>query len=327
MKKGIKALLIILTVVTVLASGVTFNVCYRSDPDGFIYHQHSNPFISSDGSTQISAHRSGGGIAPEESLAAFRNCVENGSFSVDVFEFDLHITKDDVLILLHDNTLDRTTDSREVFGVKNARPEDYTYEELRRLNIGAHFTDAEGNMPYAGLSGDSVPEDLRILRVDDILDYLESTGHYNYIIEIKNGGELGKRGVDILYEILKERDLLDDTVFGTFQKEVSEYVDAVHPDLPRSASIKEVVAFYFAALTGKEDFQANYTALQVPFNMPLRMLLNLGTTRIINYAHEKDIAVQYWTVNREDEIRYLISIGADCIMTDYPDLMYSITNE
>ena len=57
------------------------------------------------GKTQISAHRSGGGIMPEETLKAFRNCAENPEFKIDVFEFDLHITKDDVLVLLHDDTL------------------------------------------------------------------------------------------------------------------------------------------------------------------------------------------------------------------------------
>ena len=63
-------------------------------------------------------------------MMAFCNCAENPGFSIDVFEFDLHITADDHLVLLHDDTLDRTSDSEKVFGEKNARPEDKTLAEL-----------------------------------------------------------------------------------------------------------------------------------------------------------------------------------------------------
>ncbi len=322
-----RILLSVLAVIAVIVGAACLSAAYRSDPDSFVYHQHTNPFISSDGTTQISAHRSGGGIAPEESMAAFKNCIENPHFNVDVFEFDLHITKDGVLVLLHDDTLDRTTDSEKVFGIKKARPENYTYEELRQLNIGAHFVDNDGKQPYADLTGDALPDELRIVRLEDVLDYLESCSSFNYIIELKNGGENGKKGVDILYRVLKERHLLERTVFGTFQAEISQYVDDTYPDLNRSASIKEVLAFYWYALTDRKTIDVSYRALQIPYNMPYRLLVNLGTTRVINYAHKHDIAVQYWTINQPEELRYLSSIGADCIMTDYPNELYSITNQ
>ncbi len=56
-----------------------------------------------------------------------------------------------MLVLLHDDTLDRTSNSAEIFGKEEARPEDYTYEELRQLNMGAKFTDEDGNTPYANI--------------------------------------------------------------------------------------------------------------------------------------------------------------------------------
>ena len=326
-RKGLKAFIIIAALLAAIITANCLSASYRSDPENFIYHQHTNPFISSDGSTQISAHRCGGGIAPEESMAAFKNCIESPNFNVDVFEFDLHITKDNVLVLLHDDTLDRTTDSKEVFGVSKARPENYTYEELRQLNIGAHFINNDDEMPYADLSGDDVPDELRIVRLENVLDYLESQGSFDYIIELKNGGELGKKGVDILYSVLKERGLLEHTVFGTFQGEISRYVDETYPDMNRSASIREVITFYGYALTNKKDIAVPYKALQVPYNMPYRLIVNLGTTKVINYAHEHDIAVQYWTINEPKELSYLSSIGADCIMTDYPDELYIIANQ
>ena len=322
-----KVLCVILAIILVIAFEKVISVNWHSNPKNIVEYQSDNRYIATSGYPFVSAHRCGGGIMPEESMMAFENCVKNKDFNVDVFEFDLHITKDEQLVLLHDDTLDRTTDSLEVFGVEEAKPEDYTYDELRKLNIGAKFEDENGNMPYADLHGDDIPDTLKIVKVDDILDYLMANGDYDYIIEIKNGDELGKKGVDILYQILYDRDLLDKVIFGTFKEEVSFYVDEKHPDLKRSATINEVLDFYKAAMTDRKDFKVNYIALQIPYNMPYRMVVNLGTTRVINYAHKHNIAVQYWTINDENQLKYLSSIGADCIMSDYPDKLYSIIHE
>ena len=99
-----------------------------------------------------------------------------------------------MLVLLHDDTLDRTSNSAEIFGKEEARPEEYTYEELRQLNMGAKFTDEDGNMPYANIDKDEVPDDIKILRIEDVLDYLTSVGNYDYIIEIKKQRRIGNEG-------------------------------------------------------------------------------------------------------------------------------------
>lgn len=321
---GKKILCVILAILLAFIVGDTISVNWHSNPDNIKTYETDNKYINTTGTPYVSAHRSGGGIEPEESMVAFRNCIENPDFNVDVFEFDLHITKDDVLVLLHDDTLERTTDCEDVLGDAEAAPENYTYEELRQLNIGAKFENESGEMPYADLKGDAVPDDLRIVRVEDILDYLMANGDFDYIIEIKNGGDLGCKGVDILYQILKERNLLDDVIFGTFHEEVSFYVDDNYPDFKRSATINEVLEFYSAALKNDKDFEAKYIALQIPYNMPWRIAANLGTAKMINYAHEHNIAVQYWTINSEKQLAYLASVGADCIMSDYPDKLYDI---
>lgn len=327
-KKGLKIFLtVLLSVIAVIVVCEVISCNYHSKPESIVEYECSNPYIVSTGTPQVSAHRSGGGIMPEETMKAFRNCAENAEFSVDIFEFDLHITKDNILVLLHDDTLDRTSDSTEVFGEEDIRPENYTYEELRTLNMGAKFEDENGNMPYADLHGDDVPNDLRILRLEEVLEYLTAAcPNADYIIEIKNGGELGKKGVDILHSVLSEMGLLDDVVFGTFHEEISHYVDEAYPDMVRSATIKEVLAFYKAAVTDDEDFSPSYIALQIPYNMPFRLVANLGTATVVNYAHKHNIAVQYWTVNSEKDLRYLSSIGADCIMTDYPNILYDVNN-
>ncbi|MCC8073497.1 MAG: hypothetical protein LIO62_05165 [Clostridiales bacterium] len=324
-KKKFKPLLIIVCVILVIAIIMTIAGNYKSNPASVIDYDTTNPYILE--STDISGHRSGGGIAPEETMMALKNCAENQDFSIDVFEFDLHITSDDVLVLLHDDTLDRTSDSETVFGEEDVRPEDKTYEELRTLNMGAKFETDDGEMPYADLDTEEVPDDLKILSVEEALDYLTSQGDYKFIIEIKNEGDLGKKGVDILYRILDERDLVDRVVFGTFHKEVSEYVDENYPLLTRSTSIAEVLEFWVAALTDSDSYEPPCSVLQIPYCAPYKQLgLNIATATVINYAHEHNMAVQYWTINDEDDMEYLVSIGADCIMTDYPDVLYNVKN-
>lgn len=322
-KKKMIILIFCLTLIVSLGTLVNIAGFHRSDPEQIKTYDSTNPYILS--STDISGHRSGGGIAPEETMMAFKNCAENDEFSVDVFEFDLHITKDNVLVLLHDDTLDRTSDSEEVFGEKNVRPEDKTYDELRKLNMGAKFENEAGETPYANLKGDDVPDHLKIPRLEEVLDYLDTVGDYKFIIEIKNDGDLGRKGVDILYRILTERDLLDKVIFGTFHGEISEYVDENYPDMTRSTGIAEALAFWEAALTDSDTYDPPCSVLQLPYGFPFQNLgMNTGTATMINYAHEHNMAIQFWTVDDEEDMEYLISIGADCIMTNYPDVLYKV---
>ena len=285
----------------------------------------TNPYITAE-KALVSAHRSGKDIAPENTMAAFINCIESEDFNVDIYEFDLHITKDGQLILLHDNTLDRTTNSAEHFGEEGVKPSEKTYAELRELNFGENFENADGEYPYRGLRGDDIPDELRAVLLEDVLDYLESNGSFQYIIEIKDAGENGKKACDELYRILKEKELLEDVVFGTFNPDVTAYADKNHPDMLRSASIPEVLAFYLLSGYGIDvdsDF-FKYEALQIPSER--FGLIYLNTDRIINYAHRHNIAVQYWTINEAEEVEYLNSIGADCIMSDSPDMAYDVIN-
>ena len=158
------------------------------------------------------------------------------------------------------------------------------------------------------------------------MTYLESCGEYGYIIEIKNSGETGLKAADILYETLKKYDALQRTVVGTFNNEVTAYMDETYPDMQRSAGVNEVIRFYLCSLVswpvGEDAF--NFVALQIPTT---DYTINLGTSRVVNYAHKHDIAVQYWTINDNSEMARLQSIGADAIMTDVPDLGAQVLNQ
>lgn len=316
-----RILLCLLLLAALIAALLFAAYRHRSSPSAVRRYETTNPRIT--GRTEVSAHRSGAGIFPEETMMALLACARQKETPVDCFEFDLHLTKDGVLVLLHDDELDRTSDSEAVFGRRGVTAREMTYEELRALNMGAKFTDETGAQPYAHLHGESVPDDLRIVRLEDALDALEAEGSYSYIIEIKDGGEDGMRGVDLLYGVLQARGLVPRVAFGTFHGEVSDYVDARYPDLMRGAYAGEVLEFYLAALTNRKDYAPRCRVLQLPFgDAKESKCMNLGTAQVINYAHAHDMAVQYWTINREEDMDYLLSLGADCIMSDYPDRLW-----
>ena len=215
---------------------------HKSNPKNRIIYETTNTDIYQD--TRISAHRSGAGVYPAETMLAFEACLNN--FNVDYFEFDLHITKDDVLILLHDATLDRTSNCEEVFGETNVYPETKTFAELQKLNMGIKFVDDNGNTPYKDIQDEEILSKLKIVSLDQVLDFLTSKGSFKYLIEIKNKGELGKRAADLLYEVLKQRQLFDDVILGCFNKDVPKYVDMKYPEIKRGANIDEIIDFVIA---------------------------------------------------------------------------------
>lgn len=291
--------------------------------DTYQAYATDNKYITELGTTLVSAHRSGAGIFPENTMMAFEGCINSDTFKTDVFEFDLHITSDDELIVLHDNTLDRTTNAVEFFGNEDIRPENYTYDELRNLNFGESFKTDDGETPYKGLRGDDIPENLRVAKLDDVFDYLESNGNFDYIIEIKNSGELGEKAADRLYDILSRMNLLDRVIVGTFHANVTKYLDENYSDMARSASITEVLSFYFNSLLNwdKNENFYKFEALQIPKGASI---IDLATARLVNYAHRHNIAVQYWTINDTETMEKLKEIGADCIMSDVPDVAYDV---
>ena len=297
------------------------------------YPDSDNPYISEYLSPDISAHRSGAGIAPQNTLMAFENIIANqDTLGVSTLEFDVQITADGELILLHDLTYDATSNAVEAFGKKNNYASSITFEEAQVLNMGENFK-GDGSYPYRGLRGNDIPYNLRVAKCDDVIDYIEENcgnKEYRYVIEIKSIGSNGKKAVDKLYSIIAERNLHDRFIWSTFAPDVSSYMKSRYPEISRTADAIEAVQFYFYFRMNWElsDVSPSYVALQIPYgSSAFDNLINLGTKEMLNYAHKNNIAVQYWTINNEDEVMTLTKNGADCIMTDYPEMASEAVNK
>ena len=324
----LRILVIIIAIVVLLAAFYAILLTEAEHTAVESYEGTTNPLITEYGEFTVSAHRSGGEIYPENTLRAMESCIRDIP-ELDYFEIDVQLTSDGELILLHDDTLDRTTNACEAFGTDDNKVYDHTYAELYELNFGESYTAEDGSLPYAGLRGSDIPEDLRALRLADALDYTEANapeGHsYYYIIEIKDSDDIGRAATDELFRILEERDLVDRTIVATFNGEITEYFDSNYPESIRSASVSEVAQFYFDSLLGITH-EYKFQILQIPTSY-VGGIINLATPKLINHAHKNNIAVQYWTINDENTMKQLISAGADSITTDDPVLAFSLREE
>lgn len=287
-----------------------------------------NPYMSEYLDPDIAAHRSGAGLAPQNTLMAFENIIEQSdALGVDILEFDVQITKDGELVLLHDLTYDDTTNAAEAFGRKFVTASSVTLEEAQALNLGENF-ELNGEFPYRGLRGEQIPYNLRVVTCDEIIDYVEANSKdkkYTYSIEIKSIGINSYKAVDKLYSIITERNLEDRVIWSTFAPDTSAYMKMKYPEISRTADAIEAIQFYFYFRMNwnLQDVSPSYVALQIPYgSSALDNIINLGTREMLNYAHKNNIAVQYWTINSEEEVKLLAENGADCIMTDYPQMAY-----
>lgn len=289
------------------------------------YKNTDNSDILPLGETEVLAHRSGADLAPENTMMAFQNIIRHkDDFKIYGFEFDLHLTKDGEIIILHDDTLDRTSNSEEHFGKDGIMPCDISIDELDKLNMGEKFKAPDGSYPYKGLRGNDIPGNLHPIKLSDVFNYLKPYGSYTFTVDIKNDGETGLKAADTLYKILNNYNMLEKTAVASFHKSNIKYLDEKYPDITRSATIHEVVKFYFQSFFNIPHKEFKFKYLHIPYK---DYFFNLGTTRLVNYAHKHNIAVQYWTINEPKIMKKLQSVGADAIFTDVPDLAYKVLKD
>ncbi len=302
----------------------------------------NNPFLKSD-QTMIVAHGGGQFEFPDNTLEAFYN-----AYAVDpnvVMEMDVNITKDGVVILSHDRTLDRKTNlqnaliseinytdlvSEEVnFGFENIIiPPDNGFnvsgELIRYTNyLNQHVTPLDVAYPE-GISARH-PEKFLVTTLEDMLVAFPNS---LMSIEIKQQGDLGLSALDAVVELLDQYDAFGRVVLVSFHIEV---VDAFKT-LQREKEIfyyapqnNGVALFYFLSRAGLSLFHfENPALLAIPTSFSV---FDLTQRTFMKAALNHGLALHYWTINDEDVMRELIAKGADGIMTDRPTLLRQILDE
>ena len=117
-------------------------------------------------------------------------------------------------------------------------------------------------------------------------------------------------------------------MIGTFHDEIEQELKDKYPDLYRGAPTGTAAGFVITQMLGVNLFNGgDFACLQIPTSYDVGITINLDRSTYIDRAHRRNIAVQYWTINDPDEMRMLIEMGVDCIMTDDPVLLKQILEE
>ena len=298
-----------------------------------------NPFQVGKGSLpMIAAHRGGGANNPENTLLAFREAVK--TIGVEILESDLYLTKDGYLVYNHDSYIDETCNINGDISLEAVEAlcedkanrhyiSDMTLAELRQYNFGYYFEDANGQRIYK--DAENFEEmGLQIATVDQLFaEFYQDYPDLMFIVEIKNKGEQGKEAARILSETLEQYPgYKDQIVIGTFHPEIENELKEKYPHLLRGASTGSARSFVLTQYLGVNLFDnSDFSCLQIPLSYDIGVEIRLDTKTLIRRAHRRGIAVQYWTINDADEMRMLIEMGVDCIMTDDPMLMKQVLEE
>jgi glycerophosphoryl diester phosphodiesterase len=247
----------------------------------------------------VYAHRGGAALRPENTIAAFDHGVACGA---DGLECDVHLSRDGVVVVHHDETLERTT------GVAG-QIADRTADELARLDAGFTFRpDGDGAFPYRA-SGLGIPR---------LRDVLRRYPAMRFIIELKaTDPELAYRTIDEI----RAASAVDRTALGSFYWRVLNAARTYEPRIPTGASQEETRWALYRSWVGWPLGRTRYREFQVPERYGMTTIVS---PRFVTHAHRSGLAVKIWTVNDEPDMRRLIAWGADALISDRPDLAVSV---
>lgn len=243
----------------------------------------------------VYAHRGGSRLRPENTIAAFDHGLAVGA---DGLEFDVRLSRDGVVVVHHDQTLERTTNAQGPVAALTAA-------ELSRLDAGAHFPG------FAGAVGG----------VPTLRDVLRRYATAAIIIELKlNEPELVHRTIDEI----RAADAVDRVAVGSFGTRVLRAARASEPRIRTGSSREETRLFLYRSWCRIPVRHPRYQELQVP---EMAGSTRVVSPRFVRYAHEAGCAVKVWTVDEETDMRRLLSWGVDAIISDRPDIAVRVVRD
>jgi glycerophosphoryl diester phosphodiesterase len=296
-KRSILILFAAPALAVLLAGCVFYLVLSRSK--GEVVPEHIY-FQKDAGRMLVIAHRGGAGLWPENTLYAFERASAMG---VDVIETDVRATADGELVIFHDDGLERTTDGAGRVGA-------LTLAELKRLDAAYRFSpDGGRSFPLRG-KGVTVPT---------LREVFAALPQMRFNIEPK---QTAPSIAAPLCRLIREQGMADRVLLASFNGSTLAEVRRECPEVATSAATGEVARFLTLHSAGlAASYSPDMQALQVPEHAGA---LHVLTRDFVEAAHGRNLRVHAWTVNAEGDMRRLIEIGVDGIMTDYPDRLMKV---
>jgi glycerophosphoryl diester phosphodiesterase len=251
----------------------------------------------------VIAHQGGDGVWPGDTMFAFEKAVEIGS---DVLEMDAHITQDSRIVLMHDETVDHTTDGTGLI-------EDMSLDELKRLDAGYDWSTDDGvTFPFRG-------QGIQVPTLDEVF---QKFPQLRYVIEIK----LTQNPIDKpLCDLIRQYQMQDKVLVASFHDVAMKNFRSTCPEVATSASRTEVRNYVLLSKAFLWGFYfPKFQTIQPPWNPEDSLGIQIMTARFIRESHAKNIRVEPWTVNDPQLMKLDIDWGVDGIITDRPDLMVDV---
>jgi glycerophosphoryl diester phosphodiesterase len=250
-----------------------------------------------DGRVTVIAHRGASVHAPENTLAAFARALESGA---DALEMDVRLSADGVVVVIHDATVDRTTD-----GTGDVAA--LTLAELRALDAGARFRADGGGYPYRGTG----------VRIPTLAEVLDGFPAVPLVIEMKRGA--GGDVAAAVAAVLTERGAVDRVVLASFDASLLRAARSRAPGVATAADGREAATFHLLRWVGQHRWHRRRAEMLM---VPERFAgLDLATPATLAAAHRVGMELHVWTVNDEEAMRGLARIGVDGMLTDDPGLL------
>jgi glycerophosphoryl diester phosphodiesterase len=260
------------------------------------------------------AHQGGAWEGPSSTLHAIAAALAHGATAV---ELDVHATKDRHLVVCHDETVDRTTNGQGLIC-------ELTLDELRRLDNAYWW--APGADVSPGLNDDAyplrgrAPDDatLGVATLDAVLEALEGV---LVNLDIKQTAPQVEPYEALLAATLRRFGRGDDTIVASFSDPAIASFRREAPELPTSLATLETAEFYRAVHAGEPVAATTAIALQVPATFGEVTVVD---DRFVEGAHAAGLAVHVWTVNDRDEMRRLVDLGVDGVISDTPTALAEV---
>lgn len=254
---------------------------------------HTPPSVLSLTHPIVFAHRGGAVLRPENTIAAFDHGLSSGA---DGLELDVRLSRDGVLMVHHDATLERTTNGLGLVSECSAAA-------LERLDAGFHFRGIEGER-YRDRG-------CRIPRLTDVLTHYPNIP---IIMELKGRDpEIGRRAA----QVVRDAGALDRVCFGGYSARVLRAARQESAGAITSAAKEEIRWFLYRSWARAAPRRTRYRALQVPERSGM---VRVVSRRFVRAATLAQIPVHVWTVDEPADMERLLRWGVRGLISDRPDL-------
>jgi glycerophosphoryl diester phosphodiesterase len=260
------------------------------------------------------AHQGGAWENPSSTLHAIDAALEAGATGI---ELDVHASAEGHLVVCHDATVDRTTDS-------TGQIADHTFDELRRLDNSYWWAPgadvSPGLEPHRYPHRGRAPEDRRFgfALLEEVLEEFPGVV---LNLDIKQTGPVVEPYEEKLARMLRRCGRVDDVIVASFIDSATEAFSAFAPEVPTSAGTLATAAFYRSVRAGEDPEPMRHVALQVPVSYGD---LTLVDEQFVEVAHREGLAVHVWTIEEESEMEHLCGLGVDGIITDRPTALVGV---